>query len=70
MYCSELSDSFIITIDKPNKYHCPDEPIKYNHPPGPSMDDGRSAIKRNIQYLERLQINQEDCWKPIKACIE
>ena len=34
------------------------------------MDDGRSAIKWNIQYLEQLQISQEDYWRPIKAYIE
>ena len=27
--------------DRANKCHFPDEPIKYHHPPRPSMDDGR-----------------------------
>ena len=48
--------------DRANKCHFPDEPIKYHHPPRPSMDDGRRAIKRNIQYLGQLRINQEDRW--------
>ena len=72
LFFLKFNDS-IVTIsstDRPNKYHCPDEPIKYHRPPRPSMDNGRSPIKRNIQYLKWSLINQEDHWRPIKAYIE
>ena len=56
--------------DRPNKYHCLDEPIKCHRPSLPSTNDSRNAIKMSIQCLRRLQIGQENCWRPIKAYIE
>ena len=35
-------------IDWPNKCYCPNEPIRYHHPPRLNMDDGREAIKRTF----------------------
>ena len=57
-------------VDRPNKYHCLNEPIKCHHPSFPSTDDSRNTIKRSIQCLGWLQIGQEDHWRPIKAYIE
>ena len=48
-------------FDRPNKYHCPDEPIKCHRPSLPSTDDGRNTIKRSIR--------SSDSYKSVKKTV-
>ena len=51
-----------VETDRPNKYHCLDEPIRYLRPPGPSLDREIEAIKEHS--ISRIVTNLlEDRWE-------
>lgn len=43
--------------DKTNKLSCPNDLIKYLHPPSHGKDEGRQAINKKFQCLGELPIS-------------
>ena len=55
--------------DRPNKCHCPNEHIRYDHPLKPYMDNGREAIKRAFNILDSYKSARRPLGDPSKATL-